>query len=295
MRILTRLTGDPDSFAESWPPAPRVHHGDAEWARSLLSRDDIDAIIARPGFRPERMRMLMNNGFLDAGLFTEGEAVNPHAVQDRLASGASLLLAGLHGLWDPLTALCEQLTRELGHPVRANSYLTPPGSQGFSHHWDDHSSFLVQTLGSKTWELYPPLAELPARPHSFTPEELAELRADGSIQDPPYLTVDLRAGDVLWLPHGWIHNGYTTTDWSLHVTLGIGAVTRAALIASVLRLLADDPRSRAPLPPNPASDADAVRAEALRTRRLLIEMARDLDDAALTTAVAPLLNVPEPA
>jgi len=283
MQALPRLVADPAALLKGWPTAPQVHHGAASWARSLLSRDDIGTLLARTDLASSRVRMSKDNALLDPAAYADG-------VDAQLEAGASLLVTGLDHDWEPIRAFCRAATAELGHPVRANSYLTPPGSQGFTHHWDDHASFLVQTHGAKTWELYPPLVEYPARPHSFTPEELAARRADGTVPDPPYLTVELRAGDVLWLPHGWIHNGFTTGEWSLHVTLGLGAITRADLITPLLRALAGDVRARTPLPPNPAPDEDAVRAEALRTRRLLVEMARELDDATLVAAVRPMLG-----
>lgn len=224
-QALPRLVDDPDAWTEEWPDAPRVHHGDETWARSLFSHDDVGTLLDRPGFAATRVRVTKNNAFVDPSAYTTGDFVVPPAVRASLESGASLLLTALNHDWKPLAAFCGSLTTELGRPVWANSYLTPPSSQGFTHHWDDHASFLVQTHGTKTWELYPPLVQSPASPHSFTQEELATLRAEGRIKDPADQTRELDAGDVLWLPHGWIHNGYTTTDWSLHVTLGLGAVS----------------------------------------------------------------------
>lgn len=275
MQALSRLVADPGTLLTGWPSEPQVHHGDPDWARSLLSRDDVRTFLARPDVAPSRLRLSKDNALLDPS----------PGIDAQLEAGASLLITGLQQDWAPIAEFCRAAASELGHPVRANSYLTPAGSQGFTHHWDDHASFLVQTEGRKTWELYPPLAEFPPRPHSFTPEELAGLRADGSVTDPPYLTVDLRPGDVLWLPHGWIHNGFTTTEPSLHVTLGLGTITRADLITPLLRALAGDVRARTPLPPCPAPDE-----EALRTRRILVEMLRELDDEALVTAIAPILT-----
>ena len=37
-----------------------------------------------------------------------------------------------------------------------NSYLTPPGSQGFAPHYDDIEAFVIQLEGKKHWRLYNP-------------------------------------------------------------------------------------------------------------------------------------------
>ena len=43
--------------------------------------------------------------------------------------------------------------------VGANTYLTPPNSQGFSPHYDDVEAFVLQTEGAKRWRLYAPPLE----------------------------------------------------------------------------------------------------------------------------------------
>lgn len=37
-----------------------------------------------------------------------------------------------------------------------DSYLTPPGSQGFAPHWDDIEAFVMQLEGKKRWRVYEP-------------------------------------------------------------------------------------------------------------------------------------------
>jgi hypothetical protein len=88
MQALPRLVPDPAALLEGWPAAPRVHHGDADWARSLLSRDDIRTLLARPGFSASRIRMSQDNAILDPSAYADG-------VDARLDAGASLLVTGL--------------------------------------------------------------------------------------------------------------------------------------------------------------------------------------------------------
>lgn len=97
-----------------------------------------------------------------------------------------------------------------------NSYWTPKGSQGFAPHYDDVDVFLLQLEGSKRWRLHnAPLPSDQLSRHSsedYKPEDIG----------PPILTTTLRAGDVLYMPRGTVHQGDTyATDPqedSLHVT-----------------------------------------------------------------------------
>jgi lysine-specific demethylase/histidyl-hydroxylase NO66 len=84
-----------------------------------------------------------------------------------------------------------------------NSYYTPPGAQGFAPHWDDVDTFIMQTEGSKRWRVYrtPTTDTLPRYSSGdFAQEEIGK----------PYLEETIRAGDLLYMPRGWIHQGYTS-------------------------------------------------------------------------------------
>ena len=69
------------------------------------------------------------------------------------------MLQGLHRTWPPLVAFCQQLAAELGHPVQANAYVTPPQSQGFDDHYDVHDVFVLQVEGEKRWRIHAPVHE----------------------------------------------------------------------------------------------------------------------------------------
>lgn len=97
----------------------------------------------------------------------------------------------------------------------ANSYLTPPNSQGFAPHYDDIEAFILQVEGKKRWRLYKPrneneyLARYSSR--NFTQSEIGE----------PILDTIVNAGDLLYFPRGTIHQGETMDSHSLHITLSV--------------------------------------------------------------------------
>jgi bifunctional lysine-specific demethylase and histidyl-hydroxylase NO66 len=92
--------------------------------------------------------------------------------------------------------------------------------------------------------------------------------ADG----PPALDEVLEPGDALYLPRGWLHSAAAQDEASLHLTVGIKALTRYALVGALLELAAEDPRLRATLPFGlDLADPDQVEPELTET----VEALRD--------------------
>lgn len=131
--------------------------------------------------------------------------------------GATIVLQALHVHHTPLAIFCRDLERELGHPVQANAYYTPPSAQGFKVHHDTHDVFCLQVAGEKRWLVYPPVLELPLRSQKYTPG----LGEPGEA----VLDVTMRAGDTLYLPRGWLHQAMTSGAASLHLTVGVAVAT----------------------------------------------------------------------
>ena len=129
------------------------------------------------------------------------------------SDGATIVLQGLHHLWLPLARYCRRLEAFLGHPVQANAYYTPAGSQGLPVHHDTHEVISLQVAGSKRWLVYEPVLELPLKNQRYR----SALGAPGE----PMLDVTLRAGDTLYLPRGWLHQALTSDEDSLHITVGV--------------------------------------------------------------------------
>jgi lysine-specific demethylase/histidyl-hydroxylase NO66 len=279
---LARLTADPEEFRERWPAKPQVHRGDPAWARSLLTSEAIDTLIAEYGLDASRITMA-DGDLIPARHYSAGDAIDPIGLGERLRDGATLLLQSLHTLHPPLVGLCRETVAELGHPVQANAYLTPPRSNGFAHHWDGHSSFLIQTEGSKNWQIFEPIVEDPMTPGSIRSGQLSADFADRE----PLLEIELHIGDVLWLPRGWIHNGVTADEWSLHVTIGIKQFTSQGLLASLLRAASEEPALRAALPPGTGLDETVLRQAMTQSRRALINWLEGLSDGRLAALVTP--------
>lgn len=100
------------------------------------------------------------------------------------------------------------------------SYYTPKGSAGFAPHWDDIDAFLIQIEGRKHWTVHGPGTTDELWPnessHNFSTEEMKEREENLVFKG------WLEAGDILYLPRGYIHNAHTDPSQdSLHVTISL--------------------------------------------------------------------------
>jgi bifunctional lysine-specific demethylase and histidyl-hydroxylase NO66 len=247
---LARLVGDPDAFlGERFGQRPQhVPAADAGGFADLLSLDDVDHVVAATGLRAPAFRLVRDGATLPMSRVTRNARIGSRPVTDlvdvgavlrEFAAGATIVLQGLHRSWAPVAVFCRSLEQRLTHRVQANAYLTPPVAQGLHLHGDPHDVFAVQTHGVKRWVVDPP------------GEERWEL--------------ELRPGDVLYLPAGTRHAAQTVADPSLHVTIGVRTTTWRDLARRAVAEVLADPTLDGSLPAGWADDPTLV-ADALRSR-----------------------------
>ena len=267
-------------LAEHWERQPLVvPRGEEGRFDDLLSTRDVERLITETGIRLPAFRLVK------AGETVSGYAADlswrptpftgvadVHRVLEEFERGATIVLQGLHHLWLPLARYCRHLEAFLGHPVQANAYHTPAGSQGLPVHHDTHEVISLQVAGSKRWLVYEPVLELPLKNQRYR----SALGAPGE----PMLDVTLLAGDTLYLPRGWLHQALTSDEDSLHITVGINVrrwvdEARAELDAAESELAFRQTIDAEEPPELPALEADAVRARArarfVRSRRPILD------------------------
>ncbi|OWF43534.1 ribosomal oxygenase 1-like [Mizuhopecten yessoensis] len=206
----------PDKFfKELWEKKPLlVKRHMKQYNDGWFSTAELDRIL-----REENLQFSVN---LDITTYTNGvrETHNPvgrayaPVVWDMYQSGCSVRLLNPQTYSRNVWKLLSMLQEYFGCCVGANTYLTPPGTQGFAPHFDDIEAFILQLEGKKHWRLYSPRSDAEKLPRfssgNFTDVDLGE----------PILEKTLEPGDLLYFPRGTIHQAKTVGDeHSLHITV----------------------------------------------------------------------------
>lgn len=202
-------------FRDTWEKKPiLVQRKNPDYYKGLFSTEEFDRML-----REEDVQYGVN---LDVTSYANGKREThnppgralPFTVWDFYERGCSLRMlnpqAFSSAVWNVLSILQEQF----GSMAGANVYLTPPGTQGFAPHYDDIEAFVVQLEGKKHWRVYNPRTEDEVLPvlssPNFNQTEIGK----------PILEVVLEAGDLLYFPRGFIHQGDCLPDaHSLHITI----------------------------------------------------------------------------
>jgi ribosomal protein L16 Arg81 hydroxylase len=240
-----------DFFRDHWERKPlHLSRGDARYYGGVLTNDDLESIISHADLRYPAIQLTQGGGYLPPDAYTKSipcgrESFNgvPDVakVQSAYRSGSTIVLLALHRTWAPLRELCESLENDLNHLVRANAYLTPGDTPGFAPHYDTHEVFVLQVAGSKRWRVFQPPLPLPHHTQPFTPA--------GYVLPPPLLELELKQGDLLYLPRGYVHAAHTSQGHSAHVTIGISVYTWVDLLSELVASSKEIHQFRTALPP----------------------------------------------
>ena len=259
--VLPRLIAvDRNQFASQyWGQQPLLSPADdlpASGFTELLDAQAIDELVSKRGLRTPFLRVAKNGATLADRTFTApggvGAGIADQVSDDKLvrlfADGSTLVLQALHRVWPPILEFCQRLAAELGHPVQANAYVTPPQNQGFSAHYDFHDVFVLQIEGEKRWRIHRPIFESPLRDQPWADRKA---HVEKQAQEPPLIEALLRPGDCLYLPRGYLHAATALGGVSTHLTLGVHVWTRYALAEQLmhqaLQALANNPAVRGSL------------------------------------------------
>jgi 50S ribosomal protein L16 3-hydroxylase len=171
---------------------------------------------------------------------------------------------------DPgLAALAEGFRADFAAPIDLHLYCTPAGHPGFGWHFDAEDVFVLQTLGTKEWQL---------RKNTVHPWPLVEtLPADMRYRREvmPLLRCTLTAGDWLYIPGGYWH-ATRAGDESISLSVGVLSPTGMDAFDFLRGQLLESLRWRQRLPSLGAATGVGEEELVCRYRELFAELGRDL-------------------
>ncbi|WP_332854262.1 JmjC domain-containing protein [Duganella sp. S19_KUP01_CR8] len=139
-------------------------------------------------------------GWLAQVLGRSVDALSPSVVDDILAGRLCSLAVQSMDQFDPhIAQIAEELRGRTNRRVGVTAFFSPPRSQGTAVHYDRSDVLVLQVQGSKRWSVHEPVD---IEPNFRTPYCLPQ-RAIEQLK--PFGDWDLRRGDVLFLPSGWVH------------------------------------------------------------------------------------------
>jgi len=240
-----------------------VKRGCAGYFDGLLHRPSAaEALLESYRREPSAVRLVRGEEKHGSDGLADG-SLDHVRVRNDFADGYTIVLDDVEQYVRTIASLAHAIEVELNFATKVNAYVTPPESQGFLAHYDEHDVLILQIQGSKIWHLYNG-ADVP--PHEMRRREPVDMAGLPLPTD-----VRLEAGDVLYLPRGRVHAAEATSEPSVHLTVGIHAPTLLALVTRALYSLSfSDDRVHTQLPPRHLDDPD-IRASVVGLVRDVVQ------------------------
>lgn len=238
--------GERAFFSEFWEQKEFFSRPpDINWSDSFISIGDLNDYLARNDLRYPCLRLAMNgkelplaeySKTLKFGDYTASGLIQPDRLMECYQRGATIVVQLAHESFPKLSRLAVDLESALDFNVQMTVYLTPPNSRALTAHYDTHNVIVVQIAGSKTWKVYDFEKRAPLLTNTFDQASFT-LPKNGR----PY---ELKAGSVLYVPRGMVHEASANSEPSLHITVGLFPPLWTDLFHDHLRDLESDERFR---------------------------------------------------
>lgn len=257
-RLLAPVTQD-QFFDEYYEKKPLYIEGAADKVENVCSWGEFNELIQKTGiWSDQTFKMVVDTERVPANEFCERAPGRdgfslyiPAArkVQKHLDNGASIVLDLIETLTPGIRSVSEALQMALAARISCNAYCSQNQRRAFPSHFDTMEVFALHIEGRKTWRVYEGRFEDP-------------LEADGYVQtsfSPDYhdkakggvlMEIDMKPGDLLYLPKGWYHDALASSDACLHLSFGTAQTTGLNFMSWVARGLYDVAVFRKPMPPH---------------------------------------------
>lgn len=216
-------------YSEYWEQRPFFVRRDAPgYFDSLLTLADVDRYLGTKALHASEIRIVkggVDKRFED---YSKDGIADAAQMMAAFRTGSMLLLSHMNRHHPPLAELLSRCEAQTHVPMRANAYLSPPGSTGFKLHWDTHDVLVLQISGAKKWHIYDNPLPLP---HEEQMSELKHWVGQANKID----EIAMRPGSVLFLPRGYVHGAEAEDEHSLHITFGLRSLTVADIVLREFR------------------------------------------------------------
>jgi ribosomal protein L16 Arg81 hydroxylase len=201
----------------------------------FLPADALDQFLARNDVRYPSIQLVKSGRSvpiseyarkLKIGSYSSDGLIDMDLVATRYREGCTIVLQLMQLSLPSAAELSAKLGAFFRSKVDVHGFLTPSNAQGLTAHYDVGGAFLVQIRGAKRWRLFAMQVDTPSDQQTFD--------TNRPIEGSPIDEIELRAGDVLYLPGGVPHEGLTVGTDSLHLTLGLFTPTWREIMESTL-------------------------------------------------------------
>jgi ribosomal protein L16 Arg81 hydroxylase len=221
----------------------------------ILSEADLDLFLSQQDLNPTSIRLVKDGVTVPMDTWTKMQErtagpFKTFVITEELFrnyyNGATIIINSAEKMIPSLTKACSAIQQEMRLILQANIYITPPNSQGFSMHYDDHDIFTLQVKGPKKWRLYDTGEELPTtkKPFKKSPELIKEL--------------ELHSGDLLYMPRGVVHEAFATDVATIHVNFSCTGLYGFHLLEDLAKIAEDEDVFFRKMIPNSFSSDDEI-------------------------------------
>ena len=235
-RIFGAISVD-EFFSQYWEQRPfHVSRNTLDHFSRFITVADVESLISDTALHFPGVQLsggasdLIPEHYLD-----ENERIVPTRLLQAHADGATIVMSKAHEIHAPLAHLKRTMQAALELECQTNVYLSPAGQSGFNPHYDSHDVLILQVEGCKSFRFYGNGPYLPFSSERFV--------AGRDLPGSESSSVRLEPGDTLYIPRGMMHDAIADGDTSsLHITLGVYAVTWLDLLQKHLNLKTSDKR-----------------------------------------------------
>jgi len=149
---------------------------EADYYQEILTETDLDLFFAQQDLNPASIKLVKDGVSIPVELWTKtiersAGPLKTFICQEQLFrhyyEGATIVINAAEKMIPGITKACSEIEKETRLLFQSNLYITPPNSQGFSMHYDDHDIFSLQIKGTKKWKMYDAAEELPTTKGPF--------------------------------------------------------------------------------------------------------------------------------